>query len=79
MSLLSPGRNIHRPRRSSSIQALLDLFRGAAAHEKPDPMAFGPHPQKAAHVDVARLDACHCGPHGCALAFLSCPCAMSLS
>lgn len=52
-------------RRTSSIEALLNLFRGTPSHKTVDPMTLGPHPHKPAHMDVARLDACHCGSHGC--------------
>ncbi|CAL8462241.1 g1772 [Coccomyxa elongata] len=51
-------------RRTSSIEALLNLFRGTPSHKTLDPMSLGPHPHKPAHMDVARLDACHCGSHG---------------
>ena len=48
----------------ASLEALLGLVKGAPSTGDGDNALWGPHVRRPSHVDVARLDACSCGPHG---------------
>ena len=48
----------------ASLEALLGLVKSAPSTGDADKAPWGPHVRRPSHVDVARLDACSCGPHG---------------
>ena len=65
----SEGRDGLLRRATGSLGALLQLAMGAPKHEgNADKAPWGPRIRRPSHVDLARLDSCTCGPHGCAFA-----------
>lgn len=60
----SEGRDGLIRRASASLEALLGLVKSAPSTGDADKAPWGPHVRRPSHVDVARLDACSCGPHG---------------
>ena len=68
----SEGRDGLLRRATGSLGALLQLVMRAPKHEgDADKARWGPRIRRPSHVDLARLDSCTCGPHGCAIVLLS--------
>lgn len=61
-------------RASASLDALLSLLKSPPASSPADGAPWGPHVRRPSHVDVARLDACTCGPHGYVVFQVACSC-----
>ena len=51
-------------RASASLDALLSLVKGPPDSSPSNKAPWAPPVRRPSHVDVARLDACSCGPHG---------------